>query len=103
MGIVSSPQGVNIGFCGARNSTGLLKTMIAPFSLPLYCCRSSTFSTATPTTGPFTVPSVADDHPPVAMVRLIEVAASEGFALLLKNTLTVAGPRDQRLSMLHGS
>src|SRR6266852_533775 len=55
-GIVSSPQGVVIGFPGASISLRCPNKTIAPFSFPRYFSRSSNFSYVTPTTGPRTGP-----------------------------------------------
>src|SRR6266404_2147853 len=62
-GMVSSPQGVNKGCPGETISTGRPTITMAPFNLPLYCCKSSGFSAATPITGPRSSPFVAAEKP----------------------------------------
>src|SRR5712691_3667591 len=89
-----SPQGVSKGLPGATCSRGRFTTTIAPFSLPLYCCRSSGFSAVTPITGPRKFPIVPADQPAVSSVNICGVG---------ETIRPVAGLRVQRFAIIHGS
>src|SRR6202171_4694581 len=93
-GTVFSPHGVINGFPGETISTGCPTMTIAPFNFPLYRCKSSTFSDATPITGPRRAPFVATDQPAVSSVSTWRVG---------EMICPVAGPRVQLFAMVHGS
>src|SRR6266851_3254417 len=93
-GTVFSPHGVINGFPGETISTGRPMTTIAPFNLPLYCCKSSGFSAATPITGPRSAPFVAADQPAVSSAS----TWCDGEMIW-----PVAGPRVQLLPIVQGS
>src|SRR5229473_5342134 len=94
MGIVSSPQGVIIGFPGASISLGCPNRIIVPFSFPRYLSKSSNLSYAKPRTAPRIVSFVLGDHPAVAIVSV----ASFG-----ERIRPVANPRVQLFAIVQGS
>src|SRR5260370_41263241 len=93
-GIVLLSQGVAKGNSGASILRRQPNKTIAPFSFPLYCSRSSSFSNVTPTTGPRTEPFVLGDHPAEASVNVCSVG---------RISRPLAGPRVQLLAIVQSS
>ena len=83
-----------MGFDGPSISPGRSNSTIAPFSFPLYCSKSSSFSNAHANHRPRTGPFVLGDHPAAASVNICSVGAI---------TRPVAGPRVQLFAIVHGS